>query len=167
MRRALAVAAGALLLLATGAAAMEPPPPNPLKAADEAPRADAPAPAATRDFPSPAPGAAPPPPNPRRGLAAVASALPPQDEAPVASVPGLRPPPPRPSRIPGPGGRGLMLLGIYGDHDRPRALIRLPSGAVHRAAVGQSVAGATITRITRDGVFLRAGARETTLTMPR
>ncbi len=175
MRRPLAIVAGALLLLATGAAAMEPPPPNPRNAGPRPEASDVAAPptsprdeeasAGLRAFPPPAPGVSLPPPNPRRGLAAVASALPPQDE-PAVAVPGVRLPPARPSRIPAPTGHGLMLIGIYGSEDRPRALLRLPSGAVHRAAVGQTVAGVTVMRISKGVVSVRAGSRESTLTMP-
>ena len=60
----------------------------------------------------------------------------------------------------------ISLLGIFGDVDAPRALIRLSSGKVARVSQGQVIDGLTVTRITSEGVAVRSSAGQRILRMP-
>ena len=68
------------------------------------------------------------------------------------------------------GGRmdldAVSLIGIFGDVNAPRALLRLPSGEIARVSQGQAIGGITVTRITSEGVAVRSSAGQRILRMP-
>ena len=60
----------------------------------------------------------------------------------------------------------VSLIGIFGDVNAPRALLRLPSGEIARVSQGQAIGGITVTRITSEGVAVRSSAGQRILRMP-
>lgn len=60
----------------------------------------------------------------------------------------------------------LLLIGVFGDTDRPHALVRLPSGDIERVRTGDSIAGYRVASVSSDGVRMRSGATEAVLRMP-
>jgi hypothetical protein len=60
----------------------------------------------------------------------------------------------------------LSLIGVFGDTDKPHALVRLPSGDIQRVRSGDSVAGVQVASVSSDGVRVRSGGSETMLRLP-
>lgn len=62
--------------------------------------------------------------------------------------------------------RGLMLLGIFGSVDTPKAMIRQTSGRIHTVSVGDQLSGRTVQAIGDDSVYLRRASSLYQLRMP-
>lgn len=60
----------------------------------------------------------------------------------------------------------LLLIGVFGETDRPHALVRLPSGDIERVRTGDNLAGYRVASVSSDGVRMRSGATEAVLRMP-
>lgn len=60
----------------------------------------------------------------------------------------------------------LSLIGVFGDTDKPHALVRLPNGDIERVRTGDSIAGLQVASVTSDGVRMRSGGSETMLRLP-
>ena len=62
--------------------------------------------------------------------------------------------------------RGLILLGVFGTSEEPRALIRLTSGRTRTIMPGDFVSGRMVAGIDDTSVHLRRGSTVYRLTMP-
>lgn len=54
---------------------------------------------------------------------------------------------------------GMFLLGIAGDDDARRALLRLPDGSTQLVTKGDAIAGSTVAAIDESSVILQRGGK--------
>lgn len=60
----------------------------------------------------------------------------------------------------------LALIGVFGSETARAALIRARDGQIQRVAVGDIVAGKTVSAIDQDRVILTRGSQSSTLELP-